>query len=385
MRIWRSFFPLIGVITLLFAPLFAPLCVSAQTGNAAPAPAVFSLIPLLEAAFNGELCWRPDWPADIPVDGFALSSEKPAPLGITLSNGLETYTFQRNAQGRLVEFPCFSQDLFLQVKAAYGVSGEILSMNVNVVVAAGGIVAAGGGGAGGGGADGGLTDQTWDFEFPSGLLLYDDNSPDGTFPPIKVTSGEAVFFVVLFESPALLSETWYDEAGNMLAYFKAPVRRENGRWMTLSLQTWDGEGTRSGEYAFDSYGNISEVRSPGGRFSALYRDKRPRCWEQQPAGTEEIPTAPRMTLQWDEQGLLVSLGFNAGGNSAGGVTAAVPVDASSADPGFEPPPLEYRYEYELDIAGNWIKRQDIAIISRFGVLAPRPGKTWTRRISGTED
>jgi hypothetical protein len=374
MRTWRSLFPLIGVITLLSAPF----CVSAQTGKAASVPAeasdagtetgpvVFSLIPLLEAAFNGELSWRPDWPADIPVDGFALSPEKSgSSLGIVLSNGVETYTLKRNVRGRLTEFPCFSQGACLQVKAAYGVSGEVLSMIVN---------------AGDGSSQTGNTAaQTWDIVFPPDFFPCDDNPPGGTFPPVRVSRGETAFFVVWYESPAFLSETWYDEAGNMSAYFKAPVRWENGRWRALSLQTWDAAGMRSEDYFFDGSGCISEVRSPDGRFSALYRNNRPRYWERQPSGGEETAAA-QMALQWDERGFPASLRFE----------DAAPADVPSADSADAPvmaesPPLEYRYEYELDIAGNWIKRQDIAIIRRFGVLAPRLERSWTRQIEFTGD
>ena len=44
---------------------------------------------------------------------------------------------------------------------------------------------------------------------------------------------------------------------------------------------------------------------------------------------------------------------------------------------------EYRYEYERDTDGNWLKRQEAAYASVFGVLAPYlPGSrgTWERRI-----
>jgi hypothetical protein len=379
MRSWRTIF------LLILVSLNAPVRVPAQEGAppkepppaqetdtaAAATPVVFSLIPLLEAAFSGELYWRPDWPVDIPPDGFALVGEKNGPprgsLMLTLINETESFSFSRDSAGRLTEFPYFSRNDYLKIKAAYDSSGAIVSLKVSAPVPAGddktgdAAVSSENDSAPAKAAEEKNARQIWDVEFPPDFFPYSDYSPGGVFPPVKVSSEDAAFFVVLHESPVFLSETWYDGEGNTLAHFKAPVRVDNGAWRVLSLQTWDAAGARGEDYFFDSGGNISEVRSQAGTFSALYRDKRPLYWNRQP---DSEGAAARSSLQWDEGGFLLYLRFE---------------DTAPALP------VEYHYEYERNAAGYWIKRRDIAIIAHFGVFAPRLERTWTRRIGFAED
>ncbi|MDR1576054.1 MAG: hypothetical protein LBS37_08625 [Treponema sp.] len=363
------------------------------------APVIFPLIPLLETAFNGELRWRPDWPDDIPPDGFSLTAEnlrsgggsdaRWLPFSFTLSNGSETFSFKRDEAGRLREFPFFSRNGRLSVKADYDDSGAMLSMNVRAAACENE--------ADGEGADSGVSEDesaeseiseiTWDIEFPPDFFPYSESSPGGDFLPVKVSCGDTDFFVFFFESQAFFSETWYDSGGNPLVFFRANVRPENGSWTVQALHSWDAKGRQSEEYSFDAGGNISGIRSPEGTFSALYTGSVPRYWERQPVSGEAAVS--HAALQWDERGFLLSLSFEDAPPAAGSVpvssveTALLevnPPDAPAAEEA-EPPPVEYRYKYELDAGGNWISRQDIAIIDRFGVFVPRPGRSWTRRIS----
>ena len=341
----------------------AEAAASSDTADAgesvASGPAPFSLLPLIEAACNGELRWRPDWPGHFPPDAFILSGETPsAPrrsVVMVLDDGDEPYRFSRDRSGRLGEFPFFAPNAVLRVSAGYGPSGGLARMSVTAPAARGE-------------AAGDENPETrWEIEFPPDFFPYGGASPGGVFPPLRVSQEEEVFFVFLFESPLFLSETWYDGEGELLAYFKATVYRENGFWRIRALQTWDGQGPRSADYFFDSGGNITGVRSPEGNFQALYRDGRPRYWERRPPDGDSGETAPpaRFSLQWDEPGLLRVL--------------------KPETPAGEEAPVEYRYEYRRDDAGNWISRQDIAIINRFGVFAPRPDREWTRRISFVEE
>jgi hypothetical protein len=393
------------VVFPAFFPAFFPARAEAQNNPAAgadtavsaedppedeSAPVIFPLIPLLEAGFNGELRWRPDWPDTIPPDGFLLAGEKREarrmPFALSLSNGTETFGFERDGAGRLREFPFFLRNARLSVKAAYDYSGAMLSMNVRAAA----VSENGTGGKGDGESEdveSEITETTWDIEFPPDFFPYGGASPGGDFPPAKVFRGDTVFFVFFFESRAFFSETWYDGEGNPLAFFRANVRPENGSWTVQALYSRDEKGPQSEEYSFDSGGNISGIRSPEGTFSALYRDNLPRYWERQ--SVSRPPAAfSRAALQWDEQGLLLGISFEYPIPAAGGIPAAsgeiVPVETGAAPLNAEeagPPALEYRYQYERDAAGNWISRQDIAVINRFGILIPRPGRSWTRRIS----
>ncbi|MDR2433069.1 MAG: hypothetical protein LBD47_00685 [Treponema sp.] len=410
MKFRRNGFLFFLVVSLALFPIRAAAQNNREGGAAVAAPAgdvpdgesapvIFPLIPLLETAFNGELRWRPDWPGDIPPDGFLLAAEnllsgggsgaRRPPFFLTLSNGSETFSFERDKAGRLREFPFFSRNARLSVKAAYDDSGAMLSMNVRAAACKNE--------AGGEGADSGIsedenagseiTEITWDIEFPPDFFPYSERSPGGDFPPVKVSQGDTGFFVFFFESQAFFSETWYDGGGNPLVFFRANVRPENGFWTVQALHSWDAKGRQSEEYSFDAGGNISGIRSPEGTFSALYTGNVPRYWERRPVSGEEAVS--RAALQWDERGLLLGLSFEDAVPSAGSVpassveTAPLELNLPDAPPAEEagPPPLEYRYTYELDTAGNWISRQDIAIIGRFGVFVPRPGRSWTRRIS----
>jgi hypothetical protein len=337
---------------------------TAEAGASAEAPsgpALFSLLPLIEAACNGELRWRPDWPGHFPPDAFILSGETSAAprrsVIMVLDDGDEPYRFSRDRSGRLEEFPFFAPNAVLRVSAGYGPSGGIARMSVGVTAPAAVSEAAGDE----------SPETRWEIEFPPDFFPYGGASPGGVFPPLRVSQGEDFFFVFLFESPVFLSETWYDGEGELLAHFKAAVYRENGFWRIRSLQTWDGQGPRVADYFFDSGGNITGVRSPEGDFQALYRDGRPRYWERRPADSDsgETESSVRYSLQWDEPGLLRVL--------------------KTESPAGEEAPAEYRYEYRRDDAGNWVSRQDIAIINRFGVFAPRPDRAWTRRISFVEE
>jgi hypothetical protein len=373
MRLGRILCFLAGGAFLCYAPIRAA-AQNGQPGEASggvPEPAVFSLMPLLEAALSGDLIWRPDWPPDIPPDSFSLPGEqRDAPLSITLSNGDETYRFRRDSAGRLREFPFFSPDARMDVQAVYDSAAELVSMSVSAA-------------APGGNGEAGQT--VWNITFPPDFLLYGGPSP------VRVSRDGGDFFVFFLETPAFISETWYDEAGNLLAYFRAAVLRQNGSWRIRSLQTRDAEGRRSGEYAFDAGGNISEVRSPRGVFQALYRDKRPRYWERRPS---EGGGDARFTLQWDERALLMNLGIDPSARADASALADEAILAegegnaladASALAAEATSPVEYRYEYALDAAGNWIRRQDIAIISSFGVFVPRPDRAWTRHIGFTGD
>ena len=322
--------------------LTAALPLAAQIEDQKPlTERAFYLIPLLETAFSGELAWRPDWPADIPPDAFSLPAAGKIPMSITLSNSAEDINFIRNTEGRIAEFPFFLRSPenssaigHVQTEVNYADSGAILSMTVT-------------------------GETSWKIEFPADFFPYSEFSPGGSFPPITVILDEEVFFVFIFESPGFLTETWYDKDGNILTFLRANVIREDQNWRIRLLQIRDTEGFYEEERFYDSGGNISEIRSQEEVFSALYRNGRPDYRQYQ----QDI-----YDLHWDTRGFL-TLAKNIKGKP---------------EPGF---PVEYRYEYETDLTGNWIKRYEIAIINVLNVFAPQPPlpqKIWSRKIGFLE-
>ena len=316
--------------------------------------ALVPLIPILQTVLDGTVRWHPDWPPDFPPDAFSIAAE--GALAIRLSNGSEIINFRRDSSGRIQEFPHFSGGGIFQVRISYSPAGEISGMNIS--------------GAGSAEAE---SAGEWEIEFPPGVFMDGDIAPGNVLPPVQVSSGGVYYFAALFGSPVFFSETWFDSAGTMAAYYSAAVRRGGNSWHIRSLRSWDAGGQNELVYFFDAGDNTSAINSPGGTYSALYKDERPVYWERPvlPAETpaEDSPVAAalaRFSLQWDERGFLVGMKTE-GADAAEGEAA------------------EYRYEYDEDAAGNWTRRQDIALVNRFGVFAPVAGRTWTRRISVTEE
>jgi hypothetical protein len=311
----------------------------------------FPLLPLLETAVSGELRWRPDWPPEIPPDAFSpagLNSPQSEVLReIILAGGAGTFTLRRDDAGRLRGFPFFFRGMSLQAEFEYGRSDDIKSIGVFV-----------------------SGEEPWLFEFPEGFLPCGGSAVSS---PIKASRGGVVFQVFFFESAGFLSETWYDGEGNFLAYYKAEISRTPSSWRIRSLEKRGPGGVSIEDRFFDSEGNITELSSPEGSFTALYRLKRPLYWEQTNRAAADtvadaLPDAAEQTagaaisfiLQWDERGFLTLMKYARAneGNIA-----------------------ECRYEYEEDTRGNWIKRQALSMRADFGLLIPGAGLPWSRQIT----
>jgi hypothetical protein len=322
----------------------------------------FSLpaVPLLEIFAAGEPAWRPDWPEDFPPDAFSPHGQA---LSLTLDSGAGSLTLSRDPEGRLREFPLFFNGVFMQVKAGYGPSGALQSLSAE------------------------SPEDSWRFDFPWEV------SPDAFVPgadPVRVNRGGTWYFVLFREAGSVLSETWYDGEGNFLAYYKARIRRTGPRWRIRSLEFHPPEEPDREDYDFDNADQITGIMSPRGEFSAQYRAGRPRYWERRPApaaagpdagsagqnpgspappdpGAAELPELPAegagsFILQWDEAGFLIEQ------RAAPGETGG-----------------EFRYEYETDRRGNWVKRRDLEMTDRAGVRVPVLRREWTRQIVYPEE
>jgi hypothetical protein len=269
--------------------------------------------------------WRPGWP-EFPPDAFSLNAGRA--LSISLSFGDETLSLRRDAAGRLWEFPHFLNGTFVQIRAAYDGEGRLRRLE--------GISPA----------------CSFTADFPEDFL-----SP-GAVEPVRVNLEGRWYFAVVREAGPALSETWYGEAGDFAAWYQAQIRREGPFWRIRSLEVRAGGSRGREQYDFDNDGRITREETPGGVFSAQYRDGRPVYWGRAPAGAPEA--AGTFTLQWDERGLL---------------TAKRPQGEAG----------EFRYEYTVDGRGNWTRRRDIEMTGLEGLLFPLSRGQYERRISYLEE
>jgi YD repeat-containing protein len=349
-----------------------------EAPGAAESPGLFPLSLVVEAIQGEAGRWRPDWPPEIPPDAFAVRDA----LAIELELGEEElkarpygpvlgrYRLEWDALGRLIYFPLVlplkaaepaesleplepaevgavealapvreKSPLFAQVRLRYGEGDGI---------------------------------EAFDIEIPGPEpipLSVRFTSPyfPGTHrpPPVRVEYGERLYHVLFSGGIQEIAETWFDPWGIFSAYFKGrigPLSVSNGPgpgdarteppWRILGLASRPLEPLR-GSIHYESGGNISESSGEYGSFSAIYgKAGRPlrRSWD----GRD-------FSLQWDQRGLLVRQ-RDLGGDETG----AFPVD--------------FRYDYEFDSWGNWIRRRETALFRIGDLLLPGYGRDLVRRI-----
>jgi len=306
----------------------------------------FFLIPVLETLFSGNLRWSPDWPLDFPPLGFSLPQAV-----IELSNGSDNFTLRRDSEGRLLEFPFFYDGGYALIKAEYSLSGALQKMNISFR----NFPAQEDDSQNEESQD---DEETWDVAFAPDFLPYSDLSLGGSFPVIRVSKNDSDFFVFIFESPLFLTETWYDSDSNMLVFCRASVDVYKGAWRIRSLQIHGESGVSIEDRFFDSSGNITEIRYFSGgsedrRVLALYREYLPVYWQRDGFIYD---------LQWDTRDILTII-------RAWDETGAF--DA------------EYRYRYDTDAFGIWLRREEAAYKVQFDLLVPQPSYSrgiWTRRL-----
>jgi hypothetical protein len=375
----------------------------------------------------GEISWRPDWPVEAPPDLFAVSAEARS-VTVTLefpaadqvnssgagpsdsantadtsntacspepANRLE-YTLTRDKDGRLTDFPFFTDGGFFQTGVSYDGRGRIAGLTVFAPV-------------------------LWRIEF----LEYDDetslpvlarlnagtadaNADTGVNAVITgsdagatddTDSGGAWFFASLEYRGVSASETWYDPAGTGLAVYNYRYDTRNGKKRLAGYVDFLAGESRTEEYHYDSWGNLTSI---GGVYSAVYRENRPQYWRRPfppPPASEDA--AAESAVAGDANAGNATVGNAAAGDALSGTAAAE--GASSGEipwrfifqwderrlitrllgyPEDESAGGEWdaRYDYTLDGGGNWEERREIRMIRRGDYLFPRPGVLVRRRI-----
>jgi len=271
--------------------------------------------------------WRPDWPLELPPDSFTVQNGKIS--GAVISGDEVSLVLRYDPEGRVEEFPFMLNGKMAMVSLMYRGNQEIHAMDLGF----------------------GSEEGSYRFEF----LEYMDSFPS----LVRVSYGELWCFISLSKRGNVIMETWYDEEGVALGAYAFSLIRIGENTRIGAVRDYSN---RDGfiEYFYDSRNLLTECSGFNGVFKVLYfMEDLPRYWERRPANSNG---EGNFSLQWDENGALLRI--------------------SAADNPAETPPInsrvDYRYEYTLDERGNWIERREIRMISRFGLLVPSPGTTFTR-------
>jgi hypothetical protein len=364
-----------------------------ETAEAGEAAAPFPLGPVLAEAFYGSCRWRPDWPLELAPDAFSVKGKvsglelelgriegitgpPEAPGAVEITGGAappngtafpgvvpdpggespdgpdsapEDLMFRAawDGEGRLSAFPAvLAGGSLAQVEVRYDTEGAVLELRVLS----------------------GEADPPLTVQFPVPYL------PGGESGVVKVQLGERFYYVLFAGGGEGIGETWYDPWGNFAAYFKtrleAPGRDLSQGSSPRRILGLEGEDFRQAYY-YESGGNLSERAGDGGFFSALYGPQgRPLYWLRapDPASSDSME---QYSLQWDQEGLLTRM-------LVSGPDLPPPPEVPEAG---GPLPVDFRYTYEFDSGGNWIKRREIALYRRGDLLLPLYSRDTVRHIS----
>jgi len=282
------------------------------------------------AASDGGI-WQPLWPVELPPDAFRILSGEVS--RITLEGEGVSLVFSYDPEGRVQEFPFMLNGSMAQVSLNFQ-DGEIREITLNVSP----------------------DEDSWELE----VLEAEIFSPARTFPTlVRGLIGNTWYFITLSRWDRGITETWFDQEGNVLGgyIYCLTERKENQKIRSIRYLGTDINPIL--EYYYDSWGFLTKVSSPAGIYTVLhYRDALPRYWERQSAGGD-TGGAGLFYFQWDANGFLVRM-----------------ARVGAADS--ESQPVEYRFEYTLDERGNWIERQEIRMFRQFGFLFPSQGIVFRR-------
>jgi hypothetical protein len=303
--------------------------------------AMFPIHILTQTAAGGQIEWRPDWPANMPVDAFSVLNGGGGSRvsAVSLNGGEIRLTARRNGRGILSEFPVFLNGGFYQFTTNFDAAGKIRGF-------------------------------TRGGEEPVEIELLAFENLGGEPSLARIHDGESWFFASILYQDALILETWYDADGNPLAVFTAEAAGGRPKLYRSVFQALpdgaDEEPAAPASQAasplvpalpaaesrlyFDGMGNTTRVDTGEDVFEALYNASGPRYWKR--------PELGHVALQWDGPGHLVRM-------------------AGFAE---DDAPLDFRYEYDFDGQGSWTERREFRVTAELGVLIPRPGDSFSRTI-----
>jgi hypothetical protein len=286
----------------------------------------FIVAPILETISAGNVLWRPDWPQEIPPDAFTLNHGRASLIRIN-AGGVE-YGIRRDGEGRLTEFP-HPRGGLAAVKVRYGPEGEI--SGIDAIPAESG-------------------QSPWAVFFPRDFFV------PGMESLVRAGRDGVDLFAVVEETGSGVCETWYNAEGRALAYAVTSVQDYGGRRIR-SVEIRDASGVHGETCHFESGGRVSLVERGSVRAAAVY-GRQPLYWDFTDGPEGEGEDDRRFSLQWDENGFLVRM-YGSGG--------------------------DFRYSYDIDERGNWIRRREMVREEAFGLLVPVSQTEITREILYSEE
>lgn len=374
----RSFTILAAVYSLL--ALFGPGA-GAQEASKAAAPSALPILEVLAVAGRG-VEWRPDWPAELPPDAFAVKSRKRvASISLTAESSDQAeeasssaYLARWAASGALLERPYFFAGAVFILRFERDPSGRIVRFSTAEAPAEKNGAAEKDSGTGketpGSGArkiveqkngaekSGGKKSETSGVEPETVSLAYGSDGAlssaarkkDGTLQTSRFSAYGSGW-----------EEIAYDEDGTAvgrIACFFIPAGLAEAR-----LYAEDGAETSLIRFDYDSDDRITRVQTADSSIEALYAPSgsdggssaRP-LFTRLYAGKDAKPIERR--FQWDERGLLVR-------------ETLVAADGKAE---------ETSYSYSFDSFGEWTERRAFRQAEKFGIKAPEKGDRVLRKI-----
>jgi hypothetical protein len=338
------------LVLLAAVPCGAQVPPEVPADAATPGSGIVPLSLVLEALQAGAGIWRPDWPAEIPPDAFAVAGALSVELEFEAAEAelaprpvLERYRLARDPQGRLGELPLVLYlgdpapgPLLAQARLHYAEGGGITAIDLEIPP---------------------LSATPLSIHFDSPYV-----GQDQSFPLIRVEYGETPYYVVVRAGINEIAETWFDPWGVFSAYITSRIAPSPGSlpWRILGLEGAEYGREDSGALIprklfgaslhYESGGHMSESSGDYGSFSAIYGD-RPLSWSR---------NSRNFSLQWDEEGRLVRL-------------RELTTEAPEL-------PVDFRYDYEVDSRGNWVRRRETALLRAGNLLLPVYSRDLVRRI-----
>jgi hypothetical protein len=292
---------------------------------------IFPVYVLSQMSAGGKIEWRPDWPANIPVDAFDILNAAGSVSALTLAGGEISLTARRTGRGILTEFPVFLDGAFYQFSAKFDSAGAVSGFTMS-------------------------GENPLEIEF----LAFENQSGEPSLA--RIQNGESWFFASISRQNSFVIETWYDVDGNPLAVFTAELPEsyrsvfksvpdtENSEIIDAARDSPAVPAMSERRVYFDGMGNATKIDSDGTVFEALYNGMAPRYWKR--------PDLGDVALQWDEEGRLVRMAGFAEDHA----------------------PLDFRYQYEFDAQGAWTERRSFNMKPEMDVLIPYPVDSFSRVI-----